>query len=191
MAYPTPSRISIEKTLHLIEKFMAERSGGDRLEAVATSLLRTISDRFNLFDKIKREKVNAPDVTTGMAADIECWLKNEIVLLVEVKDRNLNLIQLDSKVDVARANRIKEILFIAQQGIEPKNYDAINKKVTQEFASGQNIYISNLVEFAKGILILLGEQGRVDFISRIGPELDASKSSIKNRKGWATLLKEI
>ena len=161
------------------------------MEAVATSLLRTISDRFNLFDKIKREKVNAPDVTTGMAADIECWLKNEIVLLVEVKDRNLNLIQLDSKVDVARANRIKEILFIAQQGIEPKNYDAINKKVTQEFASGQNIYISNLVEFAKGILILLGEQGRVDFISRIGPELDASKSSIKNRKGWATLLKEI
>ncbi len=80
---------------------------------------------------------------------------------------------------------------MAQQGIEPKNHDAIDKKITQEFTSGQNIYIFNLVEFAKGILILLGERGRVDFISRIGPELDASKSSIKHRKAWATLLKEI
>jgi hypothetical protein len=120
VVYPTPSRISLEKTLLLIEKFISERSGGDRLEAVATSLFRTISDRFNLFDKIKREKVNAPDITTGMVADIECWLNDEIILLVEVKDRSLSLTQLDSKVDIARANRIKEILFIAQQGIEPK-----------------------------------------------------------------------
>ncbi|MFQ5752892.1 MAG: restriction endonuclease, SacI family, partial [bacterium] len=136
VAYPTPSRISLEKTLHLIETFIAERSGGDRLEAVATCLFRTISDRFNLFDEIKREKVNAPDATSGMVADIECWLNDQIVLLVEVKDRRLNLTQLDAKIDIARANQIKEILFMVQQGIEPKNHKTIGRKITQEFTSG-------------------------------------------------------
>lgn len=72
VVYPTPSRISLDKTLHLIDAFIAERSGGDRLEAVATSLFRTISDKFSLFDEVRREKVNAPDASSGMVADIEC-----------------------------------------------------------------------------------------------------------------------
>ncbi|MFQ5653079.1 MAG: hypothetical protein ACE5IY_24380, partial [bacterium] len=67
----------------------------------------------------------------------------------------------------------------------------MDKKIIQEFTSGQNIYISSLVNFSRGILILLGENGRVDFISKIGPELDTAKSSIKHRKAWAALLKEI
>lgn len=132
-----------------------------------------------------------PDATTGMVADIECWLNDEIVLLVEVKDRSLNLTNLDAKIDVARSKQIKEILFMAQQGIEPRDKSEIGKKIIQEFTSGQNIYISSLVDFARGILILLGEKGRVVFIGKIGPELDAAKSSIKHRKAWASLLKEI
>lgn len=189
--YPTPSRISIQKTLHLVEAFISEPSGGDRLEAVTTSLFRVISEKFGLFDEIKREKVNTSDVISGMGADIECRLKGVIVLLVEVKDRRLNLTQLDAKIDVARARQIREILFVAQQGIESSNEDGINEKITQEYTSGQNIYVVNFAEFARGILILLGEQGRVSFISKIGPELDASKSSIKHRKTWAALLKQV
>lgn len=191
VVYPTPNRVSLDKTVELIDSFTAQRSGGDRLEAVVTALFRTVSEKFSLFDEVRREKVNAPDATTGMVADIECWLNNEIVLLVEVKDRTLNLTHLDAKIDVARSNQIKEILFMAQQGIEPRDQSKISKKIIQEFTSGQNIYISSLVNFAKGILILLGENGRVDFISKIGPELDGAKSSIKHRKAWAALLKEI
>lgn len=191
VVYPTPNRISLDKTLQIINSFTAERSGGDRLEAVTTALFRTISEKFSLFDEVKREKVNAPDSFTGMVADIECWLDNEIVLLVEVKDRTLTLTHLDAKIDVARSNQIKEILFMAQQGIESKDKSEISNKILQEFTSGQNIYISSLVDFAKGILILLGEKGRVDFINKIGLELDAAKSSIKHRKAWAGLLKEI
>lgn len=191
VVYPTPNRISLYKTVELIETYIEERSGGDRLEAIVTALFRTISEKFNLFDEVRRQKVNAPDITTGMVADIECWLNHEIVLLVEVKDRHLNLTHLNAKIDLARSNQIKEILFMAQQGIEPKDKSKIDKKITQEFTSGQNIYISSIVDFAKGVLILLGEKGRVDFISKIGPELDNAKSSIKHRKDWAAILKEI
>jgi len=191
VVYPTPNRISLDTTLALLNNFLAEKSGGDRLEAVATSLFSTISDKFKLFEDIKREKVNTADVSSGMVADIECWLNGEIVLLVEVKDKSLTLTQLNAKIDVARSNQIKEILFMAQQGIDESNKEEINRKISQEFTSGQNIYITNLFDFARGILIILGEKGRISFLSKIGPELDRSKSSIKHRKAWASLLREI
>jgi len=189
--YPTPNRISLERTIKLLKDFLSERSGGDRLEAIATSLFRTISEKFKLFDSVKRQKVNVADASSGMVADIECYLNNEIVFLVEVKDRRLSLTQLNAKIDIARANQIKEILFMAQQGTEESNRNDIEKKIIQEFTSGQNVYVANLLEFSKGILILLGEKGRIDFLSKIGVELDNTKSPIKDRKAWANLLREI
>ena len=189
VVYAVPSRASLENAIQLIQTFVAGRSGGDRLEVVATALFKAVSKRFDLFDEIKREKVNAPDSMTGMVADIECWLKGQIVLLVEIKDRELNLTQLDAKLEIARANKIKEILFLAQEGLESNNAEEIHKRITHEFASGQNVYVANLIEFAKGILILLGEQGRVELISSIGDELEASQSSIRDRKAWAALLR--
>ena len=94
-------------------------------------------------------------------------------------------------METARAEKIKEILFIAEKGIEEEKKSKIKQRVKSEFTSGQNIYISKLIEFANSIFILLGEEGRVSFISRIGPELDRGNSSILHRKTWANLLREI
>lgn len=189
--YPTPSRISLDKTLEIIEQFISERSGGERLESVATALFKITAETFHIFDEIKREKVNATDASSGMIADIECKLDNQIVLLIEVKDRSLTLTQLDSKIDLARSNRIREIIFMAQQGIEETNREAILRRIQQEFTSGQNIYVTNLFEFASGLLTLLGENGRVAFLNKIGPELDSVKAPIIHRRAWASLLREI
>lgn len=60
-----------------------------------------------------------------------------------------------------------------------------------EFTSGQNIYVSDFMAFSSGILILLGEKGRVLFLSLVGEELDRASSSIVHRKAWANLLKTI
>ncbi|MHA1795330.1 MAG: restriction endonuclease, SacI family [Promethearchaeota archaeon] len=189
--YPIPSRISLKQTVILLEEFLSERSGGSRLEAIATALFRTISDKFNLFDEVRREKINVADVSSGMVADIECYLNKRIALLVEVKDRSLSLIQLNAKIDSARSKQIKEILFMAQNGIEDSNRSEIETKIAQEFTSGQNIYVTDLSHFAEGILIILGENGRVDFLKKIGLELDSSKSPIKDKKTWAALLRKI
>lgn len=191
VTYPTPNRISIENTLSLIRSYLAEKSGGERMEAISTALFEIIALKFGLFDEIKREKVNSADSSSGMVADIECRYKGEIVLLVEVKDRSLTLTHLDSKLSKARSERISEILFLAERGIESTDEDKVENKIRHEFTSGQNVYVSNLAEFCHGILILLGEKGRVEFLSKIGPELDRVNASIKHRKSWARLLKEI
>ena len=191
VTYPTPNRISLENTILLISKYISVKSGGERLEAVSTALFDIISEKFGLFDEIKREKVNTADTSSGMVADIECKFQGNTVLLVEVKDRNLTLTQLDSKLDKARSERISEILFLAEKGIDKSNEKEITEKIRHEFTSGQNVYVSNLLDFCKGMLMLLGEKGRVEFLSKIGPELDRVSASIKHRKAWAKLLKEI
>lgn len=191
VTYPTPNRISLDNTFSLIQEYISIKSGGERLEAVSTALFQIMGEKFGLFDEVKREKVNTADSSSGMVADIECSLDGETILLVEVKDRDLTLTQLDSKLDKARSRRISEILFLAEKGLKEDQEDIINKRIESEFTSGQNIYVLNLLEFCHGILILLGERGRVEFIGKIGPELDRVNASIKHRREWAKLLKEI
>ncbi len=191
VVYPSPNRISLGKTIYLIKRFIAESSGGDRLEVLAAALFREIADRFKMFDGIKRANVNTADSSSGMAGDIECYLEGQIVLLVEVKDKAINMIQLESKLNTARSGRIQEVLFIAEKGIKKSEEKKIEQRVKSEFTSGQNIYITNLLEFTSNLSILLGEKGRVSFIRRIGPELDMGNSAIVHKKTWANLLREV
>lgn len=190
VTYPTPSRVSLQTTHDLVQAFLTERSGGDRIEVLAAALFQTIGERFHLFDDVRRAKVNAADRSSGMSADIECWAGGAVVLLVEVKDRALTLVQLSAKLDRARTEQITEILFIAQQGKEESEQSVIDARIVQEFASGQNVYVADFTAFALGIFILLGEEGRVDFLRRVGPELDRGASAIEHRRRWAALLRE-
>jgi hypothetical protein len=68
--------------------------------------------------------------------------------------------------------------------------DAINARISSEFTSGQNVYVVNLADFALGILILFGEDGRVEFLSEVGSELDRVNARIEHRRAWADLLKQ-
>lgn len=189
--YPTPNRISLHQTIELISQFIASKSGGDRIEAVCAALFKTLAEQFDLFDEVRRGKINAADASSGMIADIECWLEGRIVLLVEVKDRSLTLTQLDSKLDIARSQTISEILFLAEQGLDKADEKEIVERIKHEFSSGQNVYISNFLDFSTGILILLKERGRVVFLNKIGEELDITNSAITHKKAWAGLLKSV
>lgn len=189
VAYPTPSRISLERTNQLIEEYLAAKSGGERMEAVCTALLRIIGRKFALFDEVRREKVTASDASAGMSGDIECLLEDKVVLVVEVKDRELTLIQLDTTLDAVRARHITELLVVAEQGKEAHNEEAINVRIRNEFTSGQNVYVVRFAEFSLGILILFGEDGRVELLNEVGRELERVNARIEHRRAWADLLR--
>ncbi|HCA79001.1 MAG TPA: hypothetical protein DEP53_04635 [Bacteroidetes bacterium] len=188
VTYPVPNKVSLQNTLGIMKKFLSTKSGGDRLEALVTALFRVIGKNFGLFDEVRRQKVNAADVSSGMVADIECWRKGKIVLIVEVKDRTLSLVQMDSKLSFARSKKISEIMFVAQEGIAHADLEQINDRMASEFVSGQNTYVVELLSFATSLLMVLGESGRVDFLHDVGVELDRVGSPIPHRKDWAALL---
>lgn len=190
VAYPTPSRISLERTNQLIDEFLAAKSGGERMEAVCTAVFRIIGKKFALFDEVRREKVTSADMSTGMAGDIECLLNGRVVLVVEVKDREITLVQLDTTLDAVRARHITELLVIAEHGKEAQSEDTIDARIRSEFTSGQNVYVVRFAEFALGILILFGEDGRVEFLNEVGAELERVNARIEHRRAWADLLRQ-
>lgn len=191
VGYSVPRRISLGNTIELIEQFLSEHSGGDRLLALSSALFTVIGKRFGLFAQVRRGKITAADQPSGMLADLECIDSGgKIVLAVEVKDRQVTVSQLQAKVRTIREKRVSEIFFIAQETL-PSEAEEVRALVDREFASGQNVYITDLIRLGRATLAILGEEGRREFLAEVGGQLDTYKSDITHRRAWAFLLQAI
>ncbi|NLI97101.1 restriction endonuclease, SacI family [bacterium] len=189
VTYSVPKRISLAQADNLIQNFIRYGAGGDRVLSLTTALLRTAGKLFSLYAEVRRLNINASDASSGLVADIECLDKNgEIALAVEVRDKQLTISQVQAKMPKVRSHSVSELLFIAQKGIAGEDISKIESLRDKEFASGQNIYIFSLTEFAPVLLTLFGEKGRREFLEEVGKVLD-SHSTIKDRRDWAELLK--
>ena len=189
VVYPAPKRISLEDTLRIISAFLKARSGGERLLAVTSALFVVIGRRFRLYDKVRRNKITAADKSTGMLADLECLAEGgRIVLVVEVKDRGITITEIGGKLKEIRERKVSEIFFVAEQGVRKSDQGRVPDLIRKEFAAGQNIYITDLESLGRASLALLGEQGRREFISEVGPQLEDYGSGIAHRRAWAGLL---
>ena len=187
VAYPTPRRISLSGCMRLIDEYLAEISGGDRLLALSSALFTVIGRRFHLYSRVERANITASDASTGLIADLECVTEDDtIVMVVEVKDRVLTVSQMTGKIADAREKQVSEIFFVAQQGVEDKKQ--MDSLVEQEFASGHNVYVMSLSKLAEVSLALVGEEGRSDFLREVGSQLDDHGSDIRHRRRWAELL---
>ena len=191
VVYPAPARVSLAKCLSVVDKYLSEKSGGERPETLATALLRVFGKKTNYFDKVERDKVNAADKSSGRLGDIECYSGGQIVLLTEVKEQKLTITQFEASREKAREGKIRELLFITQLGLDNDFQAVSEERQGQEFSSGQNIYFLSIKDFCPPLLIILGEFGRSDFLREVGAELDKTSAAIKHRKAWALLLKNI
>jgi hypothetical protein len=188
VTYPVPHRISLERSLLLIDEFLAVRSRGDRFQAVTAALFLAAGRQFGLFSDLRRGKITAADTAAGMLADIECVEQSgQVVLVVEAKDRELTITQLQDKIPGLRHKRVSEVFFVAAQGLALADADRIRDLIAQQFVSGQNIYVTELVPLARVVLALMKEQGRRRFLELVGEQLDLY-SDIDHRRAWATLL---
>lgn len=192
VVYPVPRRLSIDQTLALIGTFLSGSSGGDRAMAISGSLLRVVGSRFNLFAEVRRGVVNASDRSSGQTADIECIdPQGNIVLSAEVKDTALTLTSVQSKLPAVREAGISEFFFLLQKGVKASDASGIELIRSKEFASGQNLYLVPIEEFARYVLALMGETGRREFLATVGVELDTYRSAFEHRKVWASLLASV
>ena len=190
VAYPTPRRISLSGCMRLIDEYLAETSGGDRLLALSSALFAVLGRKFHLFSRVERASITASDASTGMLADLECSTEDgTIVLVVEVKDRVLTVSQMMGKVANMREKQVSEIFFVAQQGVEDQ--EQVDSLIESEFVSGQNIYVISLSRLAEVSLALLGEEGRREFLLGVGFQLDDHRSDIRHRRRWSELLASV
>ncbi len=181
-------RISRERCLELIAEFLSVPSGGDRFQATTAALFLALGRQFRLFSEVRRGKITAADAAAGMLADIECVNEqDEIVLVVEAKDRELTITQLQDKIPLLREKKVSEAFFVAAQGMASADEQNISQLIAQEFVSGQNIYVTQLMPLARVVLALLKEPGRRLFLELLSQQLD-DYSDVEHRRAWSALL---
>lgn len=192
VTYPVPSRISLGRCLRLIEDYLGQLSGGDRLLALTSALFVVIGRRFQLYSSVRRATITTADQATGMLADLEAVSEDgKIVLTVEVKDRTLTISQIKGKIANVDEKQISEVFFVAQQGISGGDVVEVQSLIDSEFVAGHNIYLTDLLALARVALALLGEPGRHDFLVEVGNQLEVYRSDIQHRRAWAELLRAI
>lgn len=191
VVYPTPRRVSLRKALEVIQTFAAVSSGGDRLLALTSSLFVIIGTRFGLYSEVRRAKITAADQASGMLADLECLSPSgEVVMVVEVKDRQITVSQIRAKMRTIRQRQVAEIFFIAQ-GTSETEQTEVHGLVDKEFTSGNNIYITDFISLSRAALSLAGENGRRQFLEETSRQLEKHQSDIVHRRAWATLLASV
>jgi len=189
VTYSAPQRISLDGLMSVLRDYLRHPSGGDRLLAATAGLFSVLGRLFHLCREVRRANISAADAATGLLADLECVGEDgTMVFAVEVKDRELTITHLTSKMAGVRQKQVTELFFIAQSGVARGDRKAVEAQVAREFAGGHNIYLTDFQTLARSALALLGERGRREFALEVGRQLEAFKSDLVHRRAWAQAL---
>jgi hypothetical protein len=172
--------------------FLAARTGGVRFQAVAVALFRSIGETFQLFERVDAATINAADASTGSVADLTCiGADGEVVLAVEVKDRELQSRHVEDKLPAVRVQGVREILFVITGGLAKEEKEAIAGLIDREFVTGQNVYVVPFDRFLESCLVLFGEGGRRRFLVIVGDAIDDANADLAHRQAWRDLLRRL
>jgi SacI restriction endonuclease. len=190
-SYPVPPRISLKDTLEISERFLSEKSGGDRALALAGALFDVIGSHFGLFGQVNRARINASDEAVGQVADLECVDETgKIVLAVEVKDRALTLADVEGTITKTRRREIQEVFFTTPK-VNAADADKIKARLSTAFATGQSFYVFDFFGLARAVLALGGNAMRRLFLQKVGDHLDIWNTQPSHRQAWKQLLESL
>ncbi len=192
VVYPVPNRVSADQCESAFARFIEEASGGEAPLLAATALFRVIGRRFSLFDSVMRQGINEADSATGASGDIQCFRGEppQVVLSVEVKDRELTLLELNSSITKARQAGVTELLFAAP-AVSQADAEEAQKRIREEWAQGTNVYRLSLAELLHSVIAFVGEAARVELLREIGNEINATAGQPLLRTRWAEVLDSI
>ena len=187
--FDVPQRISLEATARLVTDYLSEQSGGERPQIVAAALMRTIGDRFGIFDRVSRLGINEADAAADGPGDILCHYQDTLVLAVEVKDRTLEIHDIETAIGKARRTGVTEILFTTRT--QPADAQQIDERTEREFALGINIYRLGIDTLLQVAMSIAGETSRVRFLTLIGEELNDRVTQPSHKLAWQELLQNL
>ena len=189
--YPVPLRLALDQLASVLTSFLDQPSNGLRPLVVTTALMSTLGKAFGLFPRVESQGLNEPDAARGTPADVMCYGPDgDLRLAVEVKDRELTMVDLDSTLAKARRNELANVMFTAP-GVRQQDKDEVQTRIADEWARGTNIYRITIAELVRGTFALLGEEWRVRFARAIGEELERRVAEYRHRRDWSDLLTNI
>lgn len=187
--FDVPQRISLDVAANLVAAYIAEPSGGERPQIIVASLMRTIGQRFGIFDRVARQAINEADAAGDRPGDVACYDGDRLVFAVEVKDRTVTLQDVDTAIGKARRSDVTEVLFA---NVTPQVDDAaIAERVHREFGLGVNIYQLEIETMVRVVLTIAGEGSRAQFLTAVGEELNDRVTQPAHKLAWQQLLRDL
>ena len=132
--FDVPQRISLVDTSQMLSAYLSKPSGGERPQIVVAALMRTISEKFRIFDRVNRQAINEADAAGERPGDVVCYDGDQLVFAVEVKDRIVTLQDVDTAIGKARRSYVAEVLFASASPAEES--PEISERVQREFGLG-------------------------------------------------------
>ena len=195
ISYPVPIRASHEQTGTALTEFIEVSHGGEGLLIATTAVVKVLAEEFGLYSDVKRQGITDSDTASGVPGDILCYQldaegEDKLCLVIEAKNRDLTITELDATIHKAREKRLTEMIFVTPS-MKKSDAEAIKKRISHEWFQGINVYQISFDELAKPLLMLLGEQARCRILEMIGDEIDDKSSNIALRKQWSDILLSI
>ena len=188
-SYPKVRRISLEQTLFLVRRLLETSREGEHGMSLAAALFRVIGPRFGLWDEVFRQASTTADQASGMTADLECHKSGTLVYAVEVKERTIKLSDVIAFDDKLSRGRLTEALINAP-GIHSSDAEGVRNRIRLMWGRGINLYRANIEELVSVTLSLAGEEGRLEFVTEVGNQLDEFARP-SGKAAWRDLLKSI
>ena len=194
--YPIPQRASLDATQAAVSKFLSVSSGGGRLQAVAHALFKGLSEAGFEYENLLARHVNASDAAGKSPGDVS-FSKAGRRTAIEVKDRLLTAAQVSASVTKARVSEVTELLFLVHGDKGERIFateddrTAIEEIALKEFSSGLNVYWESYLHLSRSLLVVLGEEGRRDFLKFVGLALEEQSVDAQHRWAWAQIVAEI
>ncbi len=192
VAYPVPQRASLEQVLWAVGELLAFPSGGEASLVVVAALLRVLASATGLFERVQRQGINEADTASGAPGDVLCFRSGDPVpaLAVEVKDRSLTLVELNTTIQKARQARVTEVLF-ATKPPQVSDQPAVEARIREEWGQGTSVYQIDIPDMMRAMFPMLGPEALVEFLREIGADFDARAVQPSLRTTWAQTLRDI
>ena len=187
--YPILPRISMEQTRYLVRKLLAVSREGEHAMSLTTALLRVLGRRFGLWNDVLRQTSTTSDRAAGMVGDIECRNNGQLVYAVEVKERQVTLADVRSFENKLIKNNVIEALINAP-ATKASEGELIENRIRLMWSRGINLYWLSIEELVSVTMSLAGEEGRLEFVSEIGKQLD-EYARPASRFAWWALLRDV
>ena len=189
--YVGPARASVEDVSKVLTDFLLVRSNGARLQSVCYAVFKSFANAFPSFGTVRSYSTNASDVSSNRAGDIERLSDGKVDYAIEVKDRTLNMSDVEDSILKARVSDIGNLLFLVQADPLMKGADEILKRAAHEFARGIDVNVVEAMPFFKDILLMLSPEQRANMLENVHDALHELGAHYKHVEDWVNLMKKI
>ena len=112
------------------------------------------------------------------------------MLGVEVKDRRLDVREVEGTLQVARNRGVAEILYVIRGGVSADEQADLQRLQTRQFAAGHNLYHVEFESLLRPCLMLFGEAGRLLLLENAAKRID-EMADLTDRQTWQNLLESL